>query len=331
MPPRRRAPRPPPPTPMNSTAWSSPASAPACSRRWPQAQFRRDHRRGHRRGRGQFPSTNVAEAISVLPGVTIDKAFGQGEKILGTDPALNRTLLNGQAVVGRRSSPTSRVAPSTFAAGALAGQQGRGLSPRGAHRRRRDRRHGDRAHAQAARPRQTIAGHVGYLIDRIEGGDPQASLLFGWKNDADTFGVIVSAQRADEGIRATSVLGTVTGRDYAVGVGGGGSLTRRWTGARRPGAALVPGHVRYAGTINAIAQLISAHYFGQRARDTISLAIQFKPHEKMTSGSTRSTSRRLRQHQPLDVRVQQQRLEQLMRLTDLEVEGGVSPRLLQQR
>ena len=32
--------------------------------------------------------------------MTIDKAFGQGEKvsILGTDPALNRTLINGQTM-----------------------------------------------------------------------------------------------------------------------------------------------------------------------------------------------------------------------------------------
>ena len=45
---------------------------------------------------GKFPATNVAEAITIIPGVTIDKAFGQGEKvsILGTDPALNRTLLS---------------------------------------------------------------------------------------------------------------------------------------------------------------------------------------------------------------------------------------------
>ena len=49
---------------------------------------------------GKFPATNVAEALTIIPGVTIDKAFGQGEKvsILGTDPALNRTLLNGQTV-----------------------------------------------------------------------------------------------------------------------------------------------------------------------------------------------------------------------------------------
>src|SRR3569623_137448 len=49
---------------------------------------------------GKFPSTNVAEALTVVPGVTVDRQFGQGEKvsILGTDPALNRTLLNGQTV-----------------------------------------------------------------------------------------------------------------------------------------------------------------------------------------------------------------------------------------
>ena len=49
---------------------------------------------------GKFPSSNVAEAITIIPGVTVDRAFGQGEKvsILGTDPALNRTLLNGQTV-----------------------------------------------------------------------------------------------------------------------------------------------------------------------------------------------------------------------------------------
>src|SRR3546814_19529139 len=49
---------------------------------------------------GKFPNTNVAEALTLVPGVTVDRQFGQGEKvsILGTDPALNRTLLAGQTV-----------------------------------------------------------------------------------------------------------------------------------------------------------------------------------------------------------------------------------------
>ena len=53
---------------------------------------------------GKFPNTNVAEALTMVPGVTVDRQFGQGEKvsILGTDPALNRTLLNGQTVAFHR-------------------------------------------------------------------------------------------------------------------------------------------------------------------------------------------------------------------------------------
>ena len=50
---------------------------------------------------GKFPNTNVAEAITIIPGVTVDRAFGQGEKvsILGTDPALNRTVVISTAAV----------------------------------------------------------------------------------------------------------------------------------------------------------------------------------------------------------------------------------------
>ncbi|WP_214294132.1 TonB-dependent receptor plug domain-containing protein, partial [Escherichia coli] len=43
---------------------------------------------------GKFPDRNVAESLSHIPGVSIDRRFGEGEKvaILGTDPALNRML-----------------------------------------------------------------------------------------------------------------------------------------------------------------------------------------------------------------------------------------------
>ncbi|MDB6115207.1 MAG: TonB-dependent receptor [Lacunisphaera sp.] len=49
---------------------------------------------------GKYPDTNLAESLSHLPGITIDRLFGEGERvsILGTDPNLNRTLLNGQPI-----------------------------------------------------------------------------------------------------------------------------------------------------------------------------------------------------------------------------------------
>ena len=66
---------------------------------------------------GKFPNTNVAEALTLVPGVTVDRQFGQGEKvsILGTDPALNRTCSTGRRwhrPIG--SSSIRPAAPSTM-------------------------------------------------------------------------------------------------------------------------------------------------------------------------------------------------------------------------
>ena len=49
---------------------------------------------------GQFPDTNLAESLSHLPGVSVDYLFGEGERVSieGTDPNLNRVLLNGEPV-----------------------------------------------------------------------------------------------------------------------------------------------------------------------------------------------------------------------------------------
>ncbi len=290
---------------------------------------------------GKFPSTNVAEAISVLPGVTIDKAFGQGEKIsiLGTDPALNRTLLNGQTVASADwfiADQPGRTFNYSLLAPSLVGKVEVYKSPEA---RIDEGSIGGTVIVHTRKPldleKTTISGHVGYAYnDRIEGGDPQASLLFGWKNDADTFGFIVSAQRADEGIRRDGVeaYGTVTGRDYAVGVGGGNSLspTMDWgAGVEVPPSCQGACATTLLANPNAIApNSISAHYFEQqRERDTISLALQFKPHEKMNV-----------EFNALDVTAAYDNISHsmfafngngwnsLMRLTDLEVEGGVITR-----
>jgi iron complex outermembrane recepter protein len=49
---------------------------------------------------GQFPDNNLAESLSHLPGVSVDRLFGEGERVSieGTDPNLNRVLLNGEPV-----------------------------------------------------------------------------------------------------------------------------------------------------------------------------------------------------------------------------------------
>ena len=49
---------------------------------------------------GKFPDTNLAESLSHLPGVSVDRLFGEGERVSinGTDPNLNRVLLNGEPI-----------------------------------------------------------------------------------------------------------------------------------------------------------------------------------------------------------------------------------------
>jgi len=87
---------------------------------------------------GKFPDTNVAESLSHITGISVDHQFGEGEKvsILGTDPALNRVLVNGQTIAsgdwggnptdtsGRTSGSRSSCTSSTLLA-AHPGGQGR--------------------------------------------------------------------------------------------------------------------------------------------------------------------------------------------------------------
>src|SRR5262249_48607358 len=46
---------------------------------------------------GKFPDKNVAEALQRIPGVVINREFGEGERVSvrGTDKNLTKTLLNG--------------------------------------------------------------------------------------------------------------------------------------------------------------------------------------------------------------------------------------------
>ena len=294
---------------------------------------------------GKFPATNVAEAITIIPGVTIDKAFGQGEKvsILGTDPALNRTLLNGQTVASADwfiTDQPGRTFNYSLLAPQIVGRVDVYKSPE-AHV--DEGSIGGTVNIITRKPldleKTTISGQIGYLYnDRIGTGDPQASVLLGWKNDADNFGVIVSAQRAQESIRRDGIesYGTVTGRDYAYGQGGGGSvfnLPPDWSQApvngvqpTLPAACVGTCQDTLLDNLDAVGpNSVSAHYFEQqRNRDTISVALQFKPVDQLDI-----------EFNMLDVKADFDNMSHsmfafpgnawngLMKLTDLTGDGGV--------
>ncbi len=154
---------------------------------------------------GKFPDKNAAESLSHVPGVNIDRQYGQGERvsIRGTDPALNRTLLNGQTVASADwfilDSPGR-----TFNYTLLAPEIVSSLEVYKSPEARID--EGSiggtvilNTHRPLSLPANTLRTSLDYAYnDRSKEGKPNYSALFSWKNDADTLGVIVTGLQSEE-------------------------------------------------------------------------------------------------------------------------------------
>ncbi len=252
---------------------------------------------------GKFPSTNVAEAMTIIPGVTVDREFGQGERvsILGTDPALNRTLLNGQTIASADwfiLHEPGRTFNYTLLAPQIVGSVEVHKSPQA---RMDEGSIGGTVIVNTRKPlnmdANTLSGAVGYLYnDRSREGDPQGSFLYSWKDDNDRFGIAFSAQRATENIRRDGIesYGTVSALDYRDGQGGGGSINNRPPDWSRPPNAdgsqptLPPSCTgACADTIEANLgargpNALSASFFEQeRKRTSYTLAAQWRPTDEL--------------------------------------------------
>ncbi|MBO9499115.1 MAG: TonB-dependent receptor [Novosphingobium sp.] len=235
---------------------------------------------------GKFPNTNVAEALTLVPGVTVDRQFGQGEKIsiLGTDPALNRTLLNGQTVASADwfilDSPGR-----TFNYALLAPQLvGRVDVYKSVEARIDEGSLGGTVNVVTRKPLElkplTIAGSLSYLYnDRSKKGDIQGSALFSWHNDAGTFGVLASFQRAKDRLRRDGLetYGTMKANQWA------GGNPDNPVDSRNIGCT-----GSCATTLTANLQAVSPNAFGTsyfeqgRERLTYSATAQWKPVDNLT-------------------------------------------------
>jgi iron complex outermembrane recepter protein len=154
---------------------------------------------------GKFPDKNVAESLSHVPGVNIDRQFGQGERvsIRGTDPALNRTLLNGQTVASADwfilDSP-GRTFNYTLLAPEIIERLEVYKSPEA---RLDEGSIGGTVILQTRKPldlpSNTLRASLDYAYnDRAEDGSPNYSAMYSWSNDADSFGILFSALRSEE-------------------------------------------------------------------------------------------------------------------------------------
>ena len=168
---------------------------------------------------GKFPNTNVAEALTLVPGVTVDRQFGQGEKvsILGTDPALNRTLLNGQTVASADWFILDNPG-RTFNYALLAPQLVDRVDVYKSPEARIDEGSiGGTVNVLTRKPLDlkplVIAASVGGLYnDRSKKGDFQGSALVSWHNESGTLGLLASFQRAKDRLRRDGLesYGTIT-------------------------------------------------------------------------------------------------------------------------
>ncbi|MEP9359160.1 TonB-dependent receptor [Sphingomonas sp. KR3-1] len=244
---------------------------------------------------GKFPNTNVAEALTLVPGVTVDRQFGQGEKvsILGTDPALNRTLLNGQTVASADWFILDNPG-RTFNYALLAPQLVNRVDVYKSPEPRIDEGSiGGTVNVLTRKPLElkplVVAGSLGYLYnDRSKKGDVQGAALVSWHNDSKTFGILASFQRAKDRLRRDGLesYGTITADFWAGNNDAGAANSSLLPTANGTVPAACTGTCATTLTANPKAKFPNAFgtsYFAQdRERLTYSATAQWKPVDQLT-------------------------------------------------
>ncbi|MGH8146335.1 MAG: TonB-dependent receptor [Rhodanobacteraceae bacterium] len=223
---------------------------------------------------GKFPNTNVAEAMTLMPGVTIDRRFGQGERVSinGTDPSLNLSFLDGHPIAQvdwlYGASP-DRGFDYTILAPGIVGQievykTSEARLPSGSlggtviiHSRK-----------PLDQPSNALSASVGEVYnEQASKGKPNAAIFYNWKNTSDTFGVNVGVSHYEEQIdrEGREIFGYSPVSAFASNPAVANELA---TGTIRP-TDLMP-------------QEINAAYFQQtRKRNSALVNLEFKPNDQL--------------------------------------------------
>jgi iron complex outermembrane receptor protein len=224
---------------------------------------------------GKFPDRNVAESLSHLPGISVDRNFGEGDKvsILGTDPALNRLLLNGQTLASTNwtsdpNNPDSRSFDYSLLTSEIIGNAQVYKTPQANID---EGSIGGTVIVNTRKPldlkANTLTGNVSYgYNDRADTGKPNASMLYSWKNNDSTFGVLGSVMHSDRIIdrQGTEIFGYQRANDPT---------------DTDPNHQFNP-NVVAPGTKGVYPTAINTAWFQQqRKRDGVSTDLQWKPND----------------------------------------------------
>ncbi|WP_064748808.1 TonB-dependent receptor [Lysobacter antibioticus] len=214
---------------------------------------------------GKFANTNVAEAMSQIPGVVLDRRFGQGERVSidGTDPSLNLSFLDGHPVAQsiwlygeqpNRGFDYTLLAPEIL---------GRLEVIKSSEARLTEGSLGGTVLMHTRKPldmdAHSIAGSISFNYND-QGGDtrPSGSVIYSWKNPDERFGVNLAVQHYEETVDRQGV---------------------EIFGYRK--ASEFPNQTGAAPDVD-VANFVNAAWFQQtRERDSVNVNLQFKPSDEL--------------------------------------------------
>jgi TonB-dependent receptor len=226
---------------------------------------------------GKFPNTNVAEAMTLIPGVTIDRRFGQGERVSinGTDPSLNLSFLDGHPLAQvdwLYGATPDRGFDYTILAPGIVGnievyKTAEARLPSGSlggtvfiHSRQ-----------PLDMPSNTLSATVGGVYnEQASKTKPSASIFYNWKNASDTFGVNVGVSHYEESIdrEGSEIFGYSPLSAFASNPNVAAAFAN---GLAKP-SDLMP-------------QEVNAAYFQQtRKRNSVLVNMQYKPNDQFQVG-----------------------------------------------
>ncbi|HKE42960.1 MAG TPA: TonB-dependent receptor [Steroidobacteraceae bacterium] len=163
---------------------------------------------------GKFPDKNLAEALQRVPGVTVNREFGEGERvnIRGTDARLTKTLLNGHSLstadwfildqLNTTRSFNYLLLPADIIGQTVVYKTTQADLEEGGV--------GGTVDIKTRNPldleSMTIYGRLeGAYTDMAGDTDPNAGALFSWKNSSDTVGFLIAGIYQDRHIRRDGV------------------------------------------------------------------------------------------------------------------------------
>lgn len=172
---------------------------------------------------GKFPDKNVADSLQRIPGISVDRIWGEGRDIFvrGTDSTMNRTMLNGQNVASAywwaNDNPSRGFNYSILASELVSSLEVYKSSEADID----EGSIGGTVIVRTRKPMDLDSLTVHFSAENVyselpDKNDPQLSGLISWKNDADTFGVLASVNSQKRHVRRDGLEGFADNTLYDV-------------------------------------------------------------------------------------------------------------------